>query len=149
MLHVNQCHFRSFSSHYQFCACQDCNQYNVQRSCRYCLAAYHITPPLSTFVLEFLYMQKIEVMINLWNYHLYPLLVYPVSTFVSIHREKENFVLVATLLLQRVPTKSDQKLPNLLSPNLHPTPSQYSLHCIDRSCFWFDVLRLQVDWATP
>ena len=100
MLHVNQCHFQFVPVPIiVFCACQDCNQCNVQRSCRYCLAAYHITPPLSTFVPEFLYMQKTEVLINPWNYYLCPLLVYPASTFVLIHRETENFVLVPTLLL--------------------------------------------------
>ena len=57
-----------------------------------------LLPPLRTFVPEFLFIQKKEVMITPWNYHLYPLLVYPVSTFISIRREKENFVLVPTLL---------------------------------------------------
>ena len=52
------------SSHYRFYACQDCNQYNVQRSCRYCLAAYHKTAGRLIFFGVWVFEYKIDIFSN-------------------------------------------------------------------------------------
>ena len=87
------------SSHYCILAYQDCNQCNVHHFCCDFLAAYHITPPLRTFVPEFPLIQTKEVNLNPWNCYLCPLLAYPASTFVSIRQEMENCFQVPTLPL--------------------------------------------------